>query len=45
MNDEIPQSVVTGRKVAMALLVIGILVTIALVLWLIASLVTASVVV
>ncbi|HEV2781165.1 MAG TPA: hypothetical protein VGX25_17405 [Actinophytocola sp.] len=43
MSDEIPQSVVTGRKVAMALLVVAMLLTVAAVLWLIALSATAPV--
>lgn len=43
MNDEIPQSVVSGRRVAMVLLVLAMLITVAAVLWLVASWVTQPV--
>ncbi len=45
MSDQVPRSIVIGRKVAMGLLVLAMAVTVLLVLWLVALQVTAPVVV
>lgn len=43
MSEEIPQSVVTGRRVAMVLLVLAMVITVAAILWMFAACVTAPV--
>jgi hypothetical protein len=45
MNEEIPHSVVSGRRVAMVLLVLAMLITVAAALWLVAVWATQPVVV
>jgi hypothetical protein len=45
MNAEIPRSVVTGRRTAIALLVVATLITVFAAVWLIAAWVTQPIVV